>query len=146
MKLDEKIKKQIDSYFDNISAKELYSILTLKYNFPVDNIESKESLCDMVVSNQKYDVFKEEFTANMCDATFAYVKYYNAFKEKFTTDICDTTFTRVKYYDTFKEEFTANICDTTFTYIKYCKQEEENVSPQENSDLVCHNNPIPLAA
>lgn len=33
MKLDKELKEKIDRYFDNISAENLYSILTEKYNF-----------------------------------------------------------------------------------------------------------------
>lgn len=33
MKLDKELKERIDRYFDEISANELYSILTEKYHF-----------------------------------------------------------------------------------------------------------------
>ena len=34
MKLTEELKSQIDNYFDNISAEELYCVLTNKYHLP----------------------------------------------------------------------------------------------------------------
>ena len=34
MKLTENLKSKIDRYFENISAKELYDVLTNKFHFP----------------------------------------------------------------------------------------------------------------
>jgi len=53
MKLDEKLKQKIDSYFENISADELYNILTKKYGF-VDNIDKP------IYEHKSFDLYDNE--------------------------------------------------------------------------------------
>ena len=46
MKLDEKLKERIDKYFNEISAEELYYILTEKYKFPENSDQTVSVNCD----------------------------------------------------------------------------------------------------
>lgn len=77
MKLDEKMKKQIDSYFESISADELYDLLTQKYGFPNEVIESS---CDISINNQTYDTFENKCFNDFYDVNYA---KYNAGKNDY---------------------------------------------------------------
>lgn len=64
MKLDKELKEKIDRYFDNISAENLYSILTEKYNF-VDNDSDT-----VIVNNGKYSCMEDMVSEFMNDIMF----------------------------------------------------------------------------
>ena len=59
MKLTEEIKNKIDSYFDNISAQELYEIAVSKYGF--------EENIDFDIDNQSFDVIEKSFYISNSD-------------------------------------------------------------------------------
>lgn len=42
MKLTKELKRKVDKYFNNITAKELYKMLTKKYNMPTENYIKNE--------------------------------------------------------------------------------------------------------
>lgn len=64
MKLDKELKDRIDRYFDNISATELYTILTRKYNFP-----EKDS--SIIVINDEY-ICKENIIPELIKGNISY--------------------------------------------------------------------------
>ena len=57
MKFDKQLKDKIDSYFDSISADELYAILTEKYNFS----EAGGMIYADIVVKQEVEVVKIKF-------------------------------------------------------------------------------------
>ena len=65
MKLDKELKDRIDRYFDNISATDLYTILTRKYNFP-------EKGNDIIVVNYEYNSCKENIIPELTKGNISY--------------------------------------------------------------------------
>lgn len=65
MKLDKELKERIDRYFDEISADELYSVLTEKYHF-----ESKDN--DMVIVNNGKYLCREDMMPAFWEGTMSY--------------------------------------------------------------------------
>lgn len=68
MKLTKELKSQIDSYFDQISAAELYDVLTYRYHMPdIDDIFNQGeyisySSCNFGFDIQNYsDISMEDF-------------------------------------------------------------------------------------
>lgn len=59
MKLTEEIKSKIDSYFDNILARDLYDVAVKKYGF--------EENIDFDIDNQPFDVLESSFYAPKSD-------------------------------------------------------------------------------
>ena len=84
MKLDEKTKGQIDSYFESISADELYNILISKYGFPV-KANLIESLCDLTINNQVYDILEKESLQYITKITYS--KYNSGESSYYKQDV-----------------------------------------------------------
>lgn len=65
MKLNKALKERIDRYFNEISANELYSILTEKYNFVNNDNDT------VIVDNGKY-VCKTDIISEFVDDVISY--------------------------------------------------------------------------
>lgn len=96
MKLDKDLKEKIDRYFDNISADELYGILTGKYNFPEEGI-------NMLVVKDGYpcqeDEISEIVTGDMSYADVVVKQEIEVVRMKFLEDTSDSQNEESSGYD-----------------------------------------------
>lgn len=87
MKLDKEIRAKIDKYFDNISADELYYLLTNKYNF-IDKTKNSR----VIINNQYFcnkDIKSEFFNDVMRYANLDIRQDVEIIKMKFLDDMSD---------------------------------------------------------
>lgn len=99
MKLDKNLKEIIDQYFAEISAEELFHILTNKYNFKEDN--------NTFISKGEYEIIDNSFS-NVFKCFFSYEKNHTITQEIETKDLksleCDHIINKTETY-----------CDEMFT-------------------------------
>ncbi len=97
MKLDKDLKDRIDRYFDSISADELYSILTGKYNFIDDNSDAGT----VIVDDGKYlcreNVVSEFINDDIIYADIDVKQEVEVVKMKFLKDTSDSQNEEVVY-------------------------------------------------
>ncbi len=85
MKLDEKLKERIDKYFNEISAEELYYILTEKYKFPENSDQTVSVNCDKYL--RKEDNTSDFFNNIISYANLEIMQKIEIIKMKYIDDI-----------------------------------------------------------